>query len=95
MAPEELSDPRGYSLAVVVASFGLFAVGWLLLGIAAVRARRLRPWQGALVHAGAVIGFLPVPGAYIVLLAAVAVMTRQLARTALPAAVEPTPVAAP
>ena len=78
-APEALSDPKGYWLFVIILSFGLFSLGWLLVGIAAVRAGALSRGAGLLLCAGALIAFTPIPGAYILLLAGVAVAARSLA----------------
>ena len=34
LAPNVLDDPTGYTLATIIASFAVFSLGWLLVGIA-------------------------------------------------------------
>lgn len=72
-APEALSDPQGYWLAVIILSFGLFSFGWLLIGVSAMRAQAIGRPAGVLLCAGALIAFTPLQGAYILLLAGAAV----------------------
>ncbi len=57
-APELLDagPPLGYIL-----SFGIFALGWLLFGVAALRARVYPRWAALLLIVGAVLSFLPLP----------------------------------
>ena len=57
-APELLDagPPSGYAL-----SFGIFALGWLLFGVAALRARVYPRWAALLLIGGAVLSFLPLP----------------------------------
>jgi hypothetical protein len=72
LAPEQLSDPTGVTLTMIVLSFGLFAVGWLVTALR-LGARRLVPRGVAVVMAlGAVYGFTPFPGSYILLLVGLA-----------------------
>jgi hypothetical protein len=60
-------DISGFHLAAVIGAYALFALGWLLYGVAALRDH----WSSApvawLVMVGAVLGFLPIGGSYIVL----------------------------
>lgn len=72
LAPEQLSDPKGFYLAVLVVSFGLLAAGWLLTAVAVRRAGVASAPAAALLGAGAVLAFPPIPGAYITLLLGVA-----------------------
>ena len=81
-APEPLSDPQGYWLFVIVLSFGMFSLGWLLVGVAALRARAVPRGAGLLLCAGALIAFTPVQGAYVLLLAGVAAAAVSLAAPA-------------
>ena len=78
-APEPLSDPKGYWLFVIILSFGLFSLGWLLVGVAAMRAGAVSRGAGLLLCAGALIAFTPIQGAYILLLAGVAAAATSLA----------------
>jgi hypothetical protein len=78
-APEPLSDPQGYWLFVIILSFGVFSLGWLLIGVAAMRARAVSRGAGLLLCLGAVIAFTPIQGAYILLLAGVAATAASLA----------------
>ncbi len=57
-APELLDagPPLGYAL-----SFGIFAIGWVLFGVAALRARVYPRWAALLLIVGAVLSFLPLP----------------------------------
>lgn len=75
-----VSDPTGYWLSVTVASYALFGFGWA--GVAAVCARAgLLPWRAAvLLVVGGVVGFSPLPGSYILLLAGVALLGWTIAR---------------
>ena len=82
LAPEQLGDPTGWYLVVVVVSFGLLALGWLLTALALRRAGVISGPATWLLGAGAVLTFPPIPGAYVVLLIAVAVATRSLLRPA-------------
>ena len=79
LAPAELGDPKGYYLAVVVLSFGLLSLGWLLTAIAARRAGVASAPAAWLLGVGAVLAFPPIPGAYVVLLVGVAVVGSRLA----------------
>lgn len=74
LAPEELSELQGYYLVVVVTSFALLSLGWLLTAIAARRAGTASRTAAWLLAVGAVLAFPPIPGAYIVLLLGVAVV---------------------
>lgn len=87
LAPEALGDPTGYYLAVVVASFALLAVGWGMTAFALRRAGLLRGPAFGLLVLGAVLAFPPIPGAYVVLLVAVAVATQPLRSAATATAV--------
>lgn len=77
-APEPLSDPQGYWLAVIIISFALFSFGWLLIAVSAMRAGALAKGPGILLCAGALIAFTPLQGAYILLLAGIALAVPQV-----------------
>lgn len=82
LAPDRLGDPQGYYLAVVVLSFAALSLGWLLTALAARRAGVADgPAAGVLV-VGALLAFPPLPGAYVVLLLAVAVVAVRLPQPA-------------
>jgi hypothetical protein len=82
LAPEHLDDPHGYSLVTIVTSFALFALGWLSVAVVLARSGLVAKPAVVLLAAGAVIGFTPLPGAYILLLAGVAATTVSMARRA-------------
>ncbi len=92
LAPQVLDDPSGYTLATIVVSFGIFALGWLALGIAVIRSGAGASPAAALLILGAIVGFTPLPGAYVLLLAGIAATARSLAMPA--TAVTPAPAAA-
>lgn len=78
LAPDQLGDPTGYYLTVVVVSFGMLSLGWLLTAVAARKAGLISGPAAWLLGAGAVLAFPPIPGAYLVLLLGVAVGTLRL-----------------
>jgi hypothetical protein len=79
-AGEAVSDPAGYWLTVTIASYALFGFGWAVVAVLCARAR-LVPWNVALLLVvGGVIGFSPLPGSYILLLAGTALVGWTIAR---------------
>lgn len=76
VAPEQLSDPQGGYLAVVVASFAALSLGWLLTAVALRRDRVLPTGPAWLLGVGAVLAFPPLPGAYVLLLVGAAAAVR-------------------
>ena len=80
-APEVLE--RGLQSVVVgyIASYFVFAVGWLWTGIALIRARLVPTWLGVLVAVGGLVAFVPGPGAFRLVLVSVAatLLARRLA----------------
>lgn len=78
LAPEQLSELEGYYLAVVVLSFALLSVGWLLTAVASRRSGVTSAPAAWLLGVGAVLAFPPIPGAYVVLLVGVAVVGSRL-----------------
>lgn len=73
-------DPQGYWLAVIILSFGLYAVGWLGIAVLAARRRMAPPAATILLGVGAVYAFTPFPGAYLGLLVGGAVVIGLAAR---------------
>lgn len=72
LAPEVMSDPTGVTLVTIVLSFGLFAGGWFVMALRLAQ-RGVVPRAAATVMAlGAVYGFTPFPGSYILLLVGLA-----------------------
>jgi hypothetical protein len=78
LAPEQLGEPQGWYLLVVVVSFALMTVGWLLTALASRRAGLISGPVAALLVTGALLALPPIPGAYIVLLLGVAVVASRL-----------------
>ena len=79
-AGEAVSDPAGYWLTVTIASYALFGFGWAAVAVLCARAK-LVPWNvAALLVVGGVIGFSPLPGSYVLLLAGVALLGWTIAR---------------
>jgi hypothetical protein len=63
MAPEflEEEEPPGLLGTGFFLSFGLAGVGWLLFGIASLRALVYSRWAAILLMIGAVANFVPLP----------------------------------
>lgn len=80
LAPDALGDPTGYFLVVVVVSFVVLGVGWLLTGLALRRAGVVSAPAAGLLAVGALLAVPPIPGAYVTLLLGVAVATGALRR---------------
>lgn len=56
----------------LILSYGIFAVGWLLFGVATLRAHIYPRWAALLLMVGAVLGFFPLPLSTVVFGVAVA-----------------------
>jgi hypothetical protein len=82
LAPERLDDPHGYSLVMIITSFGLYAIGWLSVAVVLARSGLVAKPAALLLAVGAVVGFTPTPGAYMLLLAGAAATTLSMARRA-------------
>lgn len=82
LAPEELSDPTGYSLVVIVVSFGLFAAGWFGVALASGRHGVISPPAVLTLCLGALYGFTPFPGSYTLLLIGIAAAVISMSRRA-------------
>ena len=79
LAPTQLDEPRGYYLLVVIVSFAVLALGWLLTAVAARPADIATGGSTALLIAGALLVLPPIPGAYIMLLLGIAVAAARAA----------------
>ncbi len=66
------NDPGGWLGGGMASSYILAALGWLLFGVATLRARVYPRWAAILLIVGAVLLGLPVPGTEIVLAVAIA-----------------------
>ena len=96
VAPEILdTEPSAFFIAGLVLSFLLFALGWLLFGLASLRARVLPRGASILMMVGAVLFFamlfLELPGSTVVLGVALAWMGYALWTGAGETAAEPQP----
>jgi hypothetical protein len=81
LAPEVLDDPTGYSLVVIVVSYALFAIGWFGVALTLGRQGLVSPGVTLLLCLGAVYGFTPFPGSYILLLLGIAAAVVSASRT--------------
>lgn len=67
VAPEVLNgEQAGWLNLGFIASFSLFALGWLLFGASTLRARVHPRWAAVLLMVGAVLIFLPLPASSVV-----------------------------
>lgn len=73
-APSVLSSGALASVTVgYVASYGVFAVGWVATAVALLRARRVPTWIGVLLIVGAIASLAPAPEAARLLVIGIAV----------------------
>lgn len=93
LAPAQLGEPKGFYLTIVVASFALLTIGWLLTALAAHRSGIASFPAATLLGVGAVLALPPIPGAYVVLLVGVAVVASRLPAPALHVPVATAPAA--
>ena len=82
VVPEMINESTGSVLAGFVLSYALLALGWIVFGLATLRAGIFPRWASLLVVAGAAIAFLPLPSRTLVLAIAVAVLGFRLLRNA-------------
>ena len=82
VAPALINEGSGPVLVGFVTSYAVLAIGWVLLGIATLRARLVPRPAAIAVIVGAAIAFLPMPSRTLVLAIAVAYVTRRLSRAA-------------
>jgi hypothetical protein len=82
VVPEMINESTGSVLAGFVLSYAILALGWILFGLATLRAGIFPRWAALLVVAGAAIAFLPLPSRTLVLAVAVAILGLRLLRNA-------------
>jgi hypothetical protein len=82
VVPEMINESTGSVLAGFVLSYAVLALGWILFGMATLRAGIFPRWAALLVVAGAAIAFLPLPSRTLVLAVAVAILGLRLLRDA-------------
>lgn len=82
VVPDMINESTGSVLAGFVLSYALLALGWILFGLATLRAGIFPRWAALLVVAGAAIAFLPLPSRTLVLAVAVALLGVRLLRNA-------------
>lgn len=88
VTPELVNESTGSVLAGFVLSYAVLALGWILFGLATLRAAVFPRWAALLIVTGAAIAFLPLPSRTLVLAIAVGILgVRLLRETAI--AVEP------
>ncbi|MGH8986035.1 MAG: hypothetical protein ACRDY6_19470 [Acidimicrobiia bacterium] len=80
--PEMINESTGSVLAGFVLSYAVLALGWILFGLATLRAGIFPRWASLLVVAGAAIAFLPLPSRTLILAIAVAILGLRLLRNA-------------
>lgn len=72
-APDVLeSGDLGSVMVGYIASYAVFAVGWLTTGIALLRSRVVPTWLGVLVAVGGTLAFVPAPESFRLLVISVA-----------------------
>jgi hypothetical protein len=74
VVPEMINESTGSVLAGFVLSYAILALGWVLFGLATLRARVFPRWASLLVIAGAAIALLPLPSRTLLLAIAVAIL---------------------
>lgn len=80
--PELINESTGSVLVGFFGSYALMAVGWLLFGLATLRARMFPRWAALLLVAGAAITIIPLPSRTLVLALAVGFLGYRLAKAA-------------
>lgn len=80
VVPEMINESTGSVLAGFVLSYAVLALGWILFGLATLRAGVFPRWASLLVVAGAAIAFLPLPSRTLVLAIGVAILGLRLFR---------------
>jgi hypothetical protein len=74
VVPEMINESTGSVLAGFVLSYAILALGWVLFGLATLRASVFPRWASLLVIAGAAIALLPLPSRTLLLAIAVAIL---------------------
>jgi hypothetical protein len=80
VTPELVNESTGSVLAGFVLSYAVLALGWILFGLAALRAAVFPRWAALLIVAGAAIAFLPLPSRTLILAIAVGLLGVRLLR---------------
>lgn len=80
VTPELVNESTGSVLAGFVLSYAVLALGWILFGLASLRAAVFPRWASLLIVAGAAIAFLPLPSRTLVLAIAVGLLGVRLLR---------------
>lgn len=78
--PELVNESTGSVLAGFVLSYAVLALGWVLFGLATLRAAVFPRWAALTIIAGAAIAFLPLPSRTLVLAIAVGLLGARLLR---------------
>lgn len=72
-APDVLeSGALGSVMVGYIASYAVFALGWVATGVALIRSRTVPTWLGVLVAVGGALAFVPAPEAFRLLVISVA-----------------------
>jgi hypothetical protein len=71
-APDVLENGLPSVIVGYIASYVVFAIGWVWTGVALTRARLVPAWLGVLVAAGGALAFVPAPEAFRLLVIGVA-----------------------
>jgi hypothetical protein len=88
VTPELVNESTGSVLAGFVLSYAVLALGWILFGLATLRAAVFPRWAALLIVAGGAIAFLPLPSRTLVLAIGVGLLGVRLLRGT-PSTVEP------
>lgn len=80
VTPQLVNESTGSVLAGFVLSYAVMAIGWILFGLATLRATIFPRWAALLIVAGAAITFLPLPSRTLVLAIAVGLLGVRLLR---------------
>jgi hypothetical protein len=91
--PEIVNEGKGSVLVGFVLSYAVLALGWILFGLATLRAGIVPRWASLFIVGGAAIAFLPMPSRTLVLSVAMALVGARLLRES--GATERTPANAP
>ncbi len=80
VTPELVNESTGSVLAGFLLSYAVLGLGWILFGLATLRAAVFPRWAGLLIVAGAAIAFLPLPSRTLVLAITVGLLGVRLLR---------------
>ena len=71
-APDVLESGLGSVMVGYIASYVVFALGWVATGVALIRARMVPAWLGVLVAVGGAVSMVPSPEAFRLLIISIA-----------------------